>query len=116
MVVSERSGAVVDDLNSAATSMWPRVFRVGSWIAAGLGGLVALVALFWFVVGAIIANGRLSGIGLVFLSPALLLATPLAIRFAIRRWGRMVAACVVAAVVVFGTFIVGFLLILGSWN
>jgi hypothetical protein len=90
--------------------MWPRVFRVGSWIAAALGALVALVALYWFVLGAISADGRLSGIGLVFLSPAQLLATPLAIR----RWGRVVAACVVAAVVVFGTFIVGFLLILGS--
>jgi len=96
--------------------MWPGVFRVGSWIAAAIGGLGALVAVGAFVIGAISTDGRLSGVGLVFLSPALLLATPLAVRLAVRQWGRVVAASVVAAAAVLGTFVAGLLLILGSWN
>jgi len=98
------------DLYSAATPMRPRVFRAGSWIAAALvGGLAVLVGLS----GAIKGDGdaRLSGALLVILSLALLLASPLAIYLAVRRGVRMVAACVVAAVVVFGTFVAGALLI-----
>ncbi len=98
--------------------MWPRVFRFGTWIAAALGGLTALVALYYFVIAGIgfsqgesNAGGRTAGVAVVVLSLALLLATPLAIRLAIRRWSRVVAACVLAAVVVFGTFIVGLALI-----
>ena len=90
--------------------MWPRVFRVGSWIAAALvGGLAVIVGLS----GAIKGDGdaRVSAILLVTLSLALLLASPLAIYLAVRRGVRVVAACVVAAVVVFGTFIAGVLLI-----
>lgn len=90
--------------------MGPRVFRVGSWIAAALvGGLAALVGLF----GAIQGDGaaRASGLLLVILSLALLLTSPLAIYLAVRRGVRVVAGCVVAAVVVFGTFIAGALLI-----
>jgi hypothetical protein len=91
--------------------MWPRVFRVGSWIAAALvGGLAALVGLY----GAVNGDGaaRLSALLLVILSLVLLLASPLAIYLAVRRGVRVVAACVVAAVVVLGTFIAGFLLLL----
>ena len=91
--------------------MWPRVFRVGSWIAAALvGGLAALVGLS----GAVIGDGwaRASGGLLVILSFLLFLASPLAIYLAVRRRIRVVAAGVVAAVIVFGAFIAGFLLIL----
>ena len=90
--------------------MWPRVFRVGGWIAAALvGGLAALVGLS----GAIKGDGEARGSGalLVILSLALLLASPLAIYLSVRRGVRVVAACVVAAVVVFGTVIAGVLLI-----
>ena len=63
--------------------------------------------------GAIKGDGdaRLSGALLVILSLALLLASPLAIYLAVRRGVRMVAASVAAAVVVFGTFVAGALLI-----
>ena len=91
--------------------MWPRVFRVGSWIAAALvGGLAALVGLS----GAIKGDGEARGSGalLVILSLALLLASPLGIYLAVRRGVQVVAASVIAAVVVFGTFIAGALLIL----
>ncbi len=64
--------------------------------------------------GAIKGDGdaRVSAILLVTLSLALLLASPLVIYLAVRRGVRVVAACVVAAVVVLGTFIAGVLLIL----
>jgi len=49
---------------------------------------------------------------LVILSLALLLASPLGIYLCVRRGVQVVAASVIAAVVVFGTFIAGALLIL----
>jgi hypothetical protein len=91
--------------------MWPRVFRVGSWITAALaGGLAALVG----VSGAVIGDGwaRASGGLLVILSLVLLLASPLAIYLAVRGGVRVVDTYFVAAVVVFGAFIAGVLLIL----
>jgi hypothetical protein len=91
--------------------MWSRVLRVGGWIAVALvGGLAAFVGLF----GAVSGDGeaRLSALLLVALSFVLLLASPLAIYLAVRRGVRVVTAFVVAAVVVLGTFIAGFLLVL----
>jgi hypothetical protein len=107
-----------DDLGSRLSCdllMWPRVFQVGSSIAAALAALVLFFALYVFVGAWIVASqgstnaaGRGYGAAMVVLSLALLLATP----FAIRRSGRRVAGCVVAAVIVFGTCMVGLALIL----
>ena len=97
--------------------IWPRAFQVVSWIAAALAALVSFFALYVFVGAWIVASqgspnaaGRGYGAAAVVLSLALLLATPLAIR----RSGRGVAGCVVAAVVVFGTCILGLALIVGN--
>ena len=98
--------------------MWPRVIQVGSWIAAALAAPILLVALYWIVIAWIgmfegvstNAAGRTLGAAMVGLSLALLLATPLSIR----KSGRGAVGCVVAAVVVFGTCILGLALILGN--
>lgn len=84
------------------TSNWPRIWRIGSWVAVGLAILLALLGLTGFVVfiaeesqGKPAALGTL-GTVLVITSFAVLLASPAALRLA-RRRGLLVAASITSA-------------------
>src|SRR5260370_42053417 len=71
---------------SWAGPMWPRVFQVGSWIAAALAALVLFFALYVFVAAWMLASqgspnsaGRGYREALLVLGLALLLSSPPAI-------------------------------------
>lgn len=89
-------------------SRWPRIFTIGSWVLAGL----AIILVLFSLVGVVAFVGEqsrgdtsaLGGLGavLVFISVAVLLATPIALRFAKRR-GLLVAGSIAAACLFLGS-------------
>jgi hypothetical protein len=91
--------------NAAA---WHKTFRIGSWVGAGIAGLLLLIFLLAVVVslsewsqGSLDAPSSF-GAALIILSTATLLVSPLALRIAVRR-GMILAASLGAGVLFLGS-------------
>src|SRR5260370_2026009 len=95
---------------------WPRALRIGSWIGGGVAVLLFIFCLIALLIGTIEATqgdhsaGSSFGVALIALSLAVLFASPLGIRWTLRR-GLVVAGSAVATVLFLGTCGGGFALI-----
>ena len=94
--------------NSSGASSWPKIWRLGSWVLAGLAVLVLLVCVTGLIVfigqqssGSPTALGTLGSV-LVLVSLSVLLATPAALRLA-RRRGLLLGAAITAACIFVGS-------------
>lgn len=102
------AGWVANSPPGSRSSGWPRLWRIGSWVLAGLAILVLLLS----VTGLIAFVGQQSsgssaapstlGTVLVLVSFAVLLATPATLRMA-RRRGLLVGAAITAACIFLGS-------------
>jgi hypothetical protein len=102
------AGWVANRPLGSGSSGWPKIWRIGSWVLAGLAILVLLLSVIVLIVfigeqsaGSPTAFGTL-GTGLVLVSLAVLLATPSTLRVA-RRRGFFLSAAITAGCIFLGS-------------